>query len=144
VVAEGVRIAGSRLATAAGIVGLAVDVAYVAIILEQGESRLGRVAFVAVFILAVSTFAIFGVSSFTRSPGPRLIMLGAAAGGFLTIGVIGIFSIGLPLLVAGTMCGIAWVRSARAMRPVPGGVPLLSGSAAIATGAILVFGISLS
>ncbi len=138
------RVGGSRFAMAAGIVGLIIDATYLGIIFEQGDAEVGRVAVVAVFLLAVSLLALAGAFASTPSARTRLTLLGAATGGLLTAGVVGIFSIGLPLLVAGVACGVAWARFARAERPVPAGAPLLSAMAAIGTGAFLVLGIALS
>ena len=48
---ERTRIAGSGFATAAGIVGLIVDAAYLGIIFDQDDATVGRVAVFAVFLL---------------------------------------------------------------------------------------------
>jgi len=141
---ESARVAGSRLAMAAGIVGLLVDAVYLGIIFDQGDLQAGRVVVVSVFILVVSALAFAGAFASTPSTRTRLTVLGAATGGLLTVGVLGIFSIGLPLLVAGVMCGVAWARFSWAARPVPAGATLLSTLAAVATGALLILGIALS
>ena len=129
---------------AAGVVGLLVDLGYLAIMFDEPERTSGRVAVVFLFILAVSGLALAAGVPVTRSPGKRIIWLGAATGGLLTAGVLGIFSIGLPLLVAGGMSTVAWLDVVRVARPLPAGVPLLSTVAAIASGAILILGIALS
>ena len=127
---ESARVAGSRLA--------------MGIIFDQGDLQAGRVVVVSVFILVVSALAFVGAFASTPSTRTRLTVLGAATGGLLTVGVLGIFSIGLPLLVAGVMCGVAWARFSWAARPVPAGATLLSTLAAVATGALLILGIALS
>jgi hypothetical protein len=104
---ERTQVGGSRFAIAAGIVGLIVDATYLGIIFEQGDAEVGRIAVVAVFLLVVSLLALAGAFASTPSARTRLTLLGAATGGLLTAGVLGIFSIGLPLLVAGVACGVA-------------------------------------
>jgi hypothetical protein len=144
VLAERTRFAGPRLAMVAGIVGLVVDAAYLGIIFDQGDVEAGRVAVVSVFVLAVSALALVGAVASAPSSGTRLVVLGAATGGLLTVGVLGIFSIGLPLLVAAVLCAVGYAQVARAVRPVPAGAPLLATLAGIVTGAVLILGIALS
>jgi hypothetical protein len=135
--------ARSWLAGAAGIVGLVVEGAYLAIISAQGDLRAGRVIAVSVFILVSSGLAFVGAFAPRLSIRTRLVVFAGATGGLASVGAIGIFSIGLPLLVAGVLCGAAWVRFARTTRPVPAGAPLLSALAAIGP-VLLVFGAALS
>ena len=80
-------------------------------------------------------------SSSCGTPRTRLIVLGATTGGLLAAGVLGIFSIGLPLIVAAVCCLFAWGRVASAARPVPSGAPLLSAVAGVVTGAVVVVAI---
>jgi hypothetical protein len=134
---------GSRLAIAAGVVGLVVDLGYVAIIYDEAERTSGRVAVVFLFILAVSALAIVGGTATARRV-QTMVLLGASTGGLLTVGVLGIFSIGLPLLVAGVMCAVAWAQAARSAQPVPSGDAVLSFVAAIASGAVLILGMALT
>jgi hypothetical protein len=128
---------------AAGIVGLMVDAAYLGIIIGQDEAE-GRVAVFAVFLLVVSMLALFSAFASALSATARLVVLGAATGGFLTAGVAGIFSIGLPLLAAGVACGIAWARLAQQQHPVPAGAPVVSALAGIGAGTVLILAIALS
>jgi len=141
---ERAHVEGSRLAIAAGVLGLVVALGYLVIIYDEAERTSGRVAVVFLFILAVSALALAGGSAFTRSARMTAIVLGAATGGLLTAGVLGIFSIGLPLLIAGVLSAAAWGRSVSSVRPVPVGVPILSTVAAIASGAVLILGIVLT
>ncbi len=141
---ERTRVAGSGFAMAAGFLGLTVDAAYLGIIFEQGDRESGRVAVFAVYLLVVSVLALVGALSSAPLARTRLTLFGAATGGFATTGVVGIFSIGLPLFVAGVLCAVAWARFARDARPVPAGAPLLSVVAAIGTGALLILGIALT
>jgi hypothetical protein len=128
---------------AAGIVGLMVDAAYLGIIIGEDEAG-GRVAVFAVFLLVVSMVTFLSALASALSPTARLVLLGAATGGFFTAGVAGIFSIGLPLLGAGVACAIAWTRFAREQQAVPPGAPVLAALAAIGMGALLALGIALS
>jgi hypothetical protein len=96
----------SRLGLSAAAIAVAVDVAYVWIIAAQGGPTDGaRVAFVALAIAAAAACA--GIGSTRPSPLARLPWLGAATGALVGLGVIGLFSIGLPLLVAGFLAGMA-------------------------------------
>jgi hypothetical protein len=139
-----VRPRGSRLAVVAGLIGIAVDVGYLAIIFDEAERTSGRVLVVFSFIFVMSALALVGGSGLTTSVRTTAIVLGAATGGFLTAGVLGIFSIGLPLLIAGVMCAVACAGAARSAHPVPPGVPILSTVAAIASGALLMLGIAIT
>jgi hypothetical protein len=141
---ERTEVRGSRLATAAGVLGLLVALGYLAIIYDEAERSSGRVLVVFSFIIGVSALALAGGSTLTTSARVRAIVLGAATGGFLTAGVLGIFSIGLPLLVAGVLSAAAWARSLGSERSIPAGVPLLSTVAAIATGGLLLLGMMLT
>ena len=80
--------------------------------------------------------------AYRASPRLRMGILGAASGGLLTAGVVGIFSIGLPLLIAGVLSCVAW--AVVATHPVPSGAVILSLSAAVGAGALLVLGIALT
>jgi len=132
------------IAVAAGTTGLVVDAIYIGIILAEGDAEAGRVGTFAILVAAYSLVAI-GAGLAARLPErTRLVMLAAAAGGLLTAGVLGIFSIGLPLLVAGILCCSAWMSVARRANPVPDGSPILSALAAIGAGALLVLGIALT
>jgi hypothetical protein len=134
---------GSGFTIASAAIGFAVAVLYVGIMIaeratEVGVSDVGTVVAFTTFLVAISVFALASVFAPRWSARARLVTLGASTGGFLTAGVLGIFSIGLPLLVAGILCVIGWGRVARSVKPVPSGVPLLSIGAAIATGALLI------
>jgi hypothetical protein len=136
-------IAGARPALAAGIVGLAIDGAYLGIIRSQGDGFDSRVVLIALYIAATSGFAFAGALA-NATPFTRLVVLGTAAGGLLALGLLAIFSIGLLLLVAGSLSAAAWVRFAASLRPVPNGAPLASAAAAIAAGALLIAGVALT
>ena len=98
----------SLLGLAAGAIALVVDVAYVAILLAEDEGdELTFAYLIAIAIVA----AVAG--SFAGRAEIRATLLGIAAFVLIGIGILGIFSIGLPLIVAG---GLAAIGSARAAR----------------------------
>ncbi|HXF73608.1 MAG TPA: hypothetical protein VNO79_13500, partial [Actinomycetota bacterium] len=90
----------------------ATDVAYLAIIRAQGTAWISaRVAFVACFIASGAVLALVGATGV--DPGRRTLALGAATGVLVSAGLVGIFSIGLPLLLAAVPAGWAWRAVAR-------------------------------
>jgi hypothetical protein len=123
--ADGRHRPGRALASVATGLAILTDIAYVAIILAQGEAVFARVAAVASCILAAALAA--AVAGRADLPaGVRLPLLGGAAGGLLSLGVLGLFSIGLPLFVAGVLTLTAWVRVARSPGGIPQGTPTRS------------------
>lgn len=93
---------------------LATAAAYLLLILGQGgaPSDIVTVAFVASYLAALA--ALLAASLLRRSSTVvRLALRAAAAGGLLVLGVLAIFSIGLPLLIAGAMATGAAVRTRR-------------------------------
>jgi hypothetical protein len=103
---------GRALASVAAGLAIFTDVAYVAIILGQDEAALARVVAIASCILAAGLATGVGGRA-DLSSAVRLPLLGGAAGGLLSLGVLGLFSIGLPLFVGGVLAVTAWVRVAR-------------------------------
>jgi hypothetical protein len=107
---------------------LATAAVYLLLILGQGDapSDVVTVAFVASYLAAIA--ALLAASLLRRwSRVVRLLLRAAAAGGLLVLGVLAIFSIGLPLLIAGAMATGATVRTLRG--------PLLGASSILAVGA---------
>jgi hypothetical protein len=112
------RLADSRAARFmtwfALVFALATDAVYLLLILGQGgaPSDVVTVAFVASYLAALA--ALLAASLPRRwSAVVRLSLRAAAAGGLLVLGVLAIFSIGLPLLIAGAMAIGAAVRTLR-------------------------------
>jgi hypothetical protein len=102
-------IAGSRLGTAAAVLAIGTDLLYLGIIVSQDPVEWGRVILVAGAILLAGAAA--GVAALAHlRVATRLVLLAAAAGGLLSLGVLGLFSIGLPLFVAGVLSEISWQR----------------------------------
>jgi hypothetical protein len=125
------------------IVALASDAAYLSLTRGQVSGQQGLVLdvftlpFVAgyVFVLA----ALLAVSLMHRwKPAVRTSLRAAASGGLLVLGVIAIFSIGLPLVIAGAMATGATVRTLRG--PVFTRSSVVAVAAAITAVAVLVTG----
>ena len=132
------RAPGASFAIAAAIIAVVIDGLYLAIILSQDPVEWARTIVVAAFIL-VSAVCALGVAF-----GPavsRPLLAAAASGGLVTLGVLGLFSIGLPLLVAGALAIVAWVRVARG---TGARLAFLCAGAFVAAGAVLVAGIALT
>ena len=121
------------------VVALLDDAIYVALIWSQGERApdVYTVPFVAAFIALMTV--LLGLSLLDEPAAVRLrpALRAGAAAGLIVLGVLGAFSIGLPLLVAGGLAVGAAVRTL-AGRGVFGVVYEIS--AAVAVLAILVIG----
>lgn len=126
----------------AALIAFADDALYVLLIRSQGsfQDDLGRVVFVAVFIASEATIAL-GAALVGR-PAVRTVLLGAASGGLLGLGLLGAFSIGLPLVVAGVLTAVAWTQSTRPGQPTS--VKSLSLVIAVVAVGILALGIALT
>jgi len=85
----------SRVAVAAGVIGLVVDAVYLGIILQEGETNAGRVGVFSILVASFSVLALVGGLASGLSVGTRLVVLGASIGGLLSAGILGIFSVGL-------------------------------------------------
>ena len=94
-------------AVAAGLVGGDL-VLYIVVISDQGDLGRGRVWFVALMLLVAAACCL--LAAVRRDDRVRPIVAWAGAGGLLSLGVLGIFSIGLPLLVAGILMVTAAMR----------------------------------
>jgi len=104
------------------------DIAYLALVAGQGTGLGGRVVFVATLLLAAAGMIMAGVQQ--RNRVVRTLLLSAVATWGLVIGVVGIFSIGLPLLVAAGLVIYALVT---------GGVSQRALIAGVAVGLVLLF-----
>lgn len=100
------------------VIVLATDAAYLSLVRGQTNGVDGQVLdaftlpFVAGYVLAMAALL---AASLVRwwSAAARMPLRAAAAGGLLVLGVIAIFSIGLPLVIAGAMTAGATVRTLR-------------------------------
>lgn len=93
---------------AAAIAG-ATAIVYIVVIVGQGEAEVGRVILVLAMILTGAVAAAVGGSA--ADPSVERLLLGGASGLLLSLGFLGLFSIGLLLLIAGIVSTIAWVRA---------------------------------
>ena len=101
----------SAAGIAGGLVALATDALYLWIVLgvQSGEGDETRIALVASAIAAAGVLAIVGAA--LRDLTRRALALGFASAALLVLGVLGVFSVGAPLLVA---CLLVWSGSLRA------------------------------
>jgi hypothetical protein len=112
---------------AASLLVSATTLAYLALIDSQGSADSRRVT---VWGIALATCAALGaVASWSRQAKMRSIMLAVTGGALFGLGLLGIFSIGLLLIVSGVLL-IAGSRAAAAE------VPSHSGPVAVALGAV--------
>jgi glucan phosphoethanolaminetransferase (alkaline phosphatase superfamily) len=102
-----------RVTTAAllsAVAAATTDIAYVALIRSQGATppQPGIVPFVIGYIAAIAAASLFGMRSvfLGRLPAAKAVFLSAAAGS-AALGFIGIFSIGLPLLITAALLSVA-------------------------------------
>jgi hypothetical protein len=94
----------------AAVAAAATDVAYVALIVSQGATppQPGVVPFVFGYIAAIAAASLIGMrfAGIGRMSAARSVFLSAAAGSG-ALGFIGIFSVGLPLLITGALLVVA-------------------------------------
>jgi hypothetical protein len=129
------------LAGVAAIIAAAVDILYVGIVINQSRQGphdpLGStVIFAATFIAVLAVTA--AVAALGSATALRPALLGLSAVGLLAMGVIAIFSIGLPLILAGFLAFAALLVSLKAS-PQPAGI-LKAGAGALLALAIFVGG----
>lgn len=129
--ASGSVVRGKALGISVGAIVAATTVLYVSIISSQGEVQIGTVALVVLLLVAALACVIATVS--LDDVASRGIAGYAAAGILLSMGVVGLFSIGLPLLVAGILM-VAWLARTS---PDRRGAGTLAPIAAFVVGAVL-------
>lgn len=93
----------------AALIAGATAIVYVVLIVGQGEAEVARVILVLAMILTAAVAAAVGASA--EDPSVESLLLGGASGLLLSLGYLGLFSIGLLLLIAGIVSTIAWVRA---------------------------------
>ena len=91
-----------------------------------------------VLTLLVAFAIVSAIGAFARPISVRAATAAACAAGLLPLGFVSLFSIGLPLLLAGALALFAWVNAFRSARGRETLVPSAAG--AIAAIAILVVG----
>ena len=111
---------------------------YVALLGEQGSLAefAPRVAFVLTVLVGLTILT--GVAAFTDAPARRATLAAACAGGLLPLGFLAAFSIGLPLLGAGSLALLGWRSALR--DPRAGRLTGQSGAAALAAVLVLAIG----
>jgi len=121
---------------------LATDAMYVALIRGQGGAALDAytVPFVVGYLLFMAALLITSLMRLPRSW--RMPLRAAAAGGLLVLGVLAIFSVGLPLVIAGALATGATVRTLRGPQLTKASLSAI-GAAAVAV-VILVAGFEIT
>jgi hypothetical protein len=126
----------SLLGLASAAVALATDVLYLSVINSQGGPlNLDRVVVVAAAIAAAAAAAVAG--SLARDPSVRVLFLSTAAAILIVWGWIGAFSIGVFLLLAGTLAVVAAARVDGARRGVALAAPVIAAAVLMLTFAAL-------
>ncbi|MHB8614317.1 MAG: hypothetical protein ACYDAL_18145 [Candidatus Dormibacteraceae bacterium] len=116
--AAGAKLLDSRparfMAWFALVLTLATDAAYVLLKLTQGNASLDvyTVVFVAGYLVLLATLLVISLMRLGTVDW-RMPLRAAASAGLLVLGVIAIFSIGVPLVIAGAMATGATVRTLR-------------------------------
>jgi hypothetical protein len=120
------------VAMAAAVAGGVADVGYLRLISDQGTGIGARVAFIAGFVALMTALAAIGAILFGRAAAASQLVLLGSASGFLGLGLIALFSIGIALILAGVLALIG-----AGPLPVSGrltAVPILGSLALLAAG----------
>jgi hypothetical protein len=110
---DGSVIRGRGLAIAVAVIVGATTVLYVWLIVEQGDVEVGQFALVLLLFLAAFA-SVIGALKFDSADARGVSGFGAA-GILLSMGYLALFSVGLPLLVAG-MLMVVWLVRTRNQR----------------------------
>ena len=118
-------------------ISVVMAVIYLAIIVRRDHTVTGRSIFIASFLVVVAGLLL--VNFRVESPFQRAALLAGAANALVAVGFLGLFSIGLPLLIAG---GLLMPSVARALTeaPRPWG-PTIAAGATLAALAIVIVGL---
>jgi hypothetical protein len=97
----------------AGIATAASSIVYVRLLGQQGDlpGVDGRQAFVLALLIGLTWTA--AVGAFARSATVRAAAAAASAAALLPLGFLALFSIGVPLLLAGGLAVMAWIGAAK-------------------------------
>jgi len=122
---------------ASAAISVVVAFIYLGLVYRQDHGLPARAAFVAAYLVAIAV--VLGLSYRVSGPILRAAMLAGAANSLVVIGFLGLFSIGLPLLIAG---GLSIPSSMRALSeaPHPSGPAIVAGSSLGAV-AIIIAGL---
>ncbi|TMF30039.1 MAG: hypothetical protein E6I25_04435 [Chloroflexi bacterium] len=126
-----------RLGVAAALIAGTVDVLYLGYVSSQGagDPQFLRVPLVALFIAVMAICA--ALSARQSAARWRPLLLGASAAGLLLLGYFAIFSIGLPLLVAGAFALVSLVGTLSLDGGPPAGSSKAAAAGMAAAGAVL-------
>ena len=135
------RVGGPYLGVVS-VVTIATAIGYVRLLGQQGDwpGLDGRQAMVLTLLIAFAVVSAIG--AFVRPISVRVTAAAACAAGLLLLGFLSLFSIGLPLIVAGALALIAWVNASSGARRRETLVPSAAG--AIATIATLAMGFAVT
>ena len=128
------------------VVVIVMDALYVAIAVNQNSQDHAPpekfiFPFIAVYVTVMAVLLIASLSPRWSAP-IRTALRAAAAGGLLVLGVVAMFSIGLPLVIAGALATAATVRTASRHRVMLSSLSAV-GAAMVAV-AILVVGFAVT
>jgi hypothetical protein len=123
------------VAMAAAVAGGVADLGYLRLISDQGTGIGARVTFIAGFVALMTALAAIGAILFGRhAAASQLVLLGSASG-FLGLGLIALFSIGIALILAGVLAligaGPLRVSGRLAAAPILGSLALLAAGFAL-------------
>ncbi|MDQ2960098.1 MAG: hypothetical protein M3R48_03490 [Candidatus Dormibacteraeota bacterium] len=120
------------VALVAAVAAVTTDVGYLQLIGSQGSAPGGRVvAFIAAYIGAIAVAAgVAAVLIIRRHATAAGTVLAGAATGSMALGVLGIFSIGLALLITAVFLGIAAAGTIPAHRRAADWLPQVGAGAA--------------
>lgn len=113
---------GALPAALATLIVVVDDIAYLALVAGQGTGMGGRVVFVGVLLLAAAGLIMAGTRRENRVA--RTLMLSVVATWGVIIGILGIFSIGLPLLAAAGLVIYVLVTGGISQRALIAGVAI--------------------
>jgi hypothetical protein len=122
---------------ASAAISVVVAFIYLGIVFRQNHRIPARAAFIALLLLAIA--AVFALTFRITGPVARAVLLAGAANSLIVIGFLGLFSIGLPLLVAGAFSVPAAMR-ALAETPQPGG-PAIVAMSSLGAAALIIAGL---
>jgi hypothetical protein len=118
-------------------VAATVAVIYLIVIHAQDHRFSSRSIFIAAYLVVVAGTLLAGMRS--KSPSMKAALLAGGANSLILVGFLGLFSIGLPLLVAGILSLPATAR-ALSETPRPWG-PAIVGLASLVAVAVIIAGI---
>jgi hypothetical protein len=133
---------GSPYLGIVSIVTAATALGYIGLLGQQNDWPALDARQATVLKLLVAFAIVSAIGAFARPTSVRAATAAACAAGLLPLGLLSLFSIGLPLIVAGALALIAWVNASNGARGRE--TLVLSVASAIAAIAILAVGFAAS